>query len=324
MLVCVQPGVGEDPHRTSSLLAPTMLLTGHVDQVFCVRFNDRGDALASGSHDKKIFLWRTYGECENYNVLSGHKNAVLQLQWSPDGEHIISCSPDTTVRSWDALTGEQIGSMKDHEGIVNCCAMRRHGSPLAVSGSDDCCAKVWDMRAKRASQTLEGPSRYQITAIDISDDMVYTGGIDNVIKVWDLRKENEVVMTMEGHTDTITGMEISPTGTHLLTNSMDNTMRSWDIRPFAPENRCVRVFTGHQHGFEKNLLRCSWSADGKHVSGGSSDRMVHIWNVASGEITYSLPGHDGSVNDVAFHPEQPIVVSASSDKTLYLGELLVL
>lgn len=316
------PSTAGETLRTSGLLAPTMLLTGHVDQVFCVRFNEKGDCIASGSHDKKIFLWRTYGDCENYNVLSGHKNAVLQLQWSPDGEHLVSCSPDTTVRSWDALTGDQIGIMKDHTGIVNCCAMRRHGSPIAVSGSDDCSAKVWDMRAKRASQTIAGGA-YQITSIDISDDMVYTGGIDNVVKVWDLRKENEVVMTMEGHSDTITGMEISPTGTHILTNSMDNTMRSWDIRPFAPENRCVRVFTGHQHGFEKNLLHCSWSADGKHVSGGSSDRMVHIWNVASGEVAYSLPGHDGTVNDVAFHPEEPIVVSASSDKTLYLGELVL-
>lgn len=34
---------------------------------------------------------------------------------------------------------------------------------------------------------------------------MYTGGIDNTIKVWDLRKE-EVSFTLEGHGDTITGM----------------------------------------------------------------------------------------------------------------------
>lgn len=37
---------------------------------------------------------------------------------------------------------------------------------------------------------------------------VYTGGIDNTIKVWDLRKE-EVSFTLEGHGDTITGMRAS-------------------------------------------------------------------------------------------------------------------
>lgn len=36
-----------------------------------MRFNPEGDCIASGSHDKSIFLWRTYGDCENYAVLKG-------------------------------------------------------------------------------------------------------------------------------------------------------------------------------------------------------------------------------------------------------------
>ena len=36
-----------------------------------MRFNPEGDVTASGSHDKHIFLWRTYGECENYMMLKG-------------------------------------------------------------------------------------------------------------------------------------------------------------------------------------------------------------------------------------------------------------
>lgn len=39
------------------------------------------------------------------------------------------------------------------------------------------------------------------------------------MKAWDLRK-NAVVLTMAGHADTITGMRISPDGSHLLTNAM--------------------------------------------------------------------------------------------------------
>ena len=36
-----------------------------------MRFNPEGDCIASGSHDKSIFLWRTYGDCDNYLVLKG-------------------------------------------------------------------------------------------------------------------------------------------------------------------------------------------------------------------------------------------------------------
>lgn len=39
------------------------------------------------------------------------------------------------------------------------------------------------------------------------------------MKAWDLRK-NAVVLAMAGHSDTITGMQISPDGSHLLTNAM--------------------------------------------------------------------------------------------------------
>ena len=42
-------------------------------------------------------------------------------------------------------------------------------------------------------------------------------------------------------------------------------MRAWDMRPYAPQNRCMKVFTGHQHSFERNSLRCDWSPDGSKV-----------------------------------------------------------
>ena len=57
--------------RTSGLLAPIMLLTGHGGEVFTLKYSPDGDVLASGSHDKHIFLWRTYGECENFMSLKG-------------------------------------------------------------------------------------------------------------------------------------------------------------------------------------------------------------------------------------------------------------
>ncbi len=53
-------------------------------------------------------LWNVQGDCENYMVLKGHRNAVVDLSWSGDGTHIVSASPDKTVRAWDAITGKQV------------------------------------------------------------------------------------------------------------------------------------------------------------------------------------------------------------------------
>ena len=137
--------------------------------MFTTKFSPDGSTFASGSHDKHIFLWRTYGECENYMMLqgmklfglssaefylpvskvalsllvsSGHKNSILELHWTSDGEKIISASPDKSVRAWDAVTGQQIKKMREHDNFVNSCCPLKKGPPLIVSGSDDGSAKV--------------------------------------------------------------------------------------------------------------------------------------------------------------------------------------
>ena len=128
-------------------------------------------------------------------------------------------------------------------------------------------------------------------------------------------------LTLEGHADTITGLAVSPSGTHLLSNSMDCTLRVWDLRPYAPSERCENLFAGHLHNYEKTLLRCGWSPAGDLVTCGSADRAVNIWDVGKRALRYKLPGHAGSVNAAVFHPLEPIIGSASSDRTLFLGEL---
>ncbi|ETE65037.1 U5 small nuclear ribonucleoprotein 40 kDa protein [Ophiophagus hannah] len=138
--------------------------------------------------------------------------------------------------------------------------------------------------------------------------------------VWDLR-QNKLTYTMRGHADSVTGLSLSAEGSYLLSNAMDNAVRIWDVRPFAPKERCVKILQGNVHNFEKNLLRCSWSPDGSKIAAGSADRFVYVWDTTSRRILYKLPGHAGSINEVAFHPEEPIVLSASSDKRLYMGEI---
>lgn len=102
---------------------------------------------------------------------------------------------------------------------------------------------------------------------------------------------------------------------------MDNTLRAWDVRPFAAGARNIRTFSGHMHNMEQLLLKCSFSANGDRVACGSADKMAYIWDFETGAMLYKLPGHRGSCNEVVFHPSEPIVASCSSDKTLFVGEV---
>lgn len=74
---------------------------------------------------------------------TGHKNAILELHWTTDGERVITASPDKTVRAWDTKTGEQVKKMTEHDNFVNSCCPLKQGPPLLVSGSDDGSAKVY-------------------------------------------------------------------------------------------------------------------------------------------------------------------------------------
>lgn len=308
------------PQRTSSLEAPIMLLSGHEGEVFTTRFHPSGETLASAGFDRLIYLWNVYGDCENFAVLKGHTGAVMELHFSLDGSTMFTASTDKTLGIWDFETGTRIKKLKGHSSFVNSCFPSRRGPQYIVSGADDCTVKLWDTRKRGCAQTFQ--NIYQVTAVSFNDtsDQILSGGIDNEIKVWDLRK-NDVLYKMSGHTDTVTCLRLSPDGSFILSNAMDNTVRMWDIRPFAPLERCLKVFTGAQHNFEKNLIKCSWSPDGLMISSGSADRFVYVWDTNSRRILYKLPGHDGSVNDVDFHPNELILMSCGSDKKIYLGEL---
>ncbi|CAK8692859.1 unnamed protein product [Clavelina lepadiformis] len=283
--------IHEGPPRTSNLFSPIMLLTGHGGDIHSAKFHPSGGAIASTGFDREIFFWKVYGECDNYHVIKGgHAGAVLDLQFNTDGSSFFTVSTDKTVGMFDFETGERVKRMKGHNAIVNACSVSRRGDQIVASCSDDCTVKVWDVRYRGAAKTLQ--LNYQVTSIafDDSSQSVVTGGIDNDLKVWDLRNE-KVSMELHGHTDTITGLALNKEGSHILSNAMDSTLRMWDIRPYAPTERCTQIFTGHSHGFEKNLLRCSWSPGGDKVAAGSADRDVCIWDVASGQLLYKLPGH---------------------------------
>lgn len=270
--------------------------------------------------DKNILLWNATGECNNHSVLVGHKSAVLDLQWSRDSGVIYSASADLHIASWDVESRERIRRHVGHEEVINSIDISKRGEEFIVSASDDGYIGIWDPRAKQAMDFIETP--YPVTAVSIAEagNEVYSGGIDNDIRVWDLRTKKEVYKLV-GHTDTITSLALSPDSQTLLSFGFDNAVRTWDVRPFAPTNRAVHKYDGAQIGVEQNLVKASWDSEGKRIAAGGGDGTVTIWDSKSGKMLHKLPGHKGIVNDTRISPDGSMLLSASTDRTLLLGEL---
>jgi Prp8 binding protein len=286
----------------------------------------------------------TVATYNNFHTLKGHKNAVLDCAWC-DNHVVVTASADYTLMLWDIASQQRLRKYVSHTSIVNAVAMINVHQFVSVS--DDTTVVTWDRRSKHPTSTLK--TDFPVLAVAsstgiTSDYQIYTAGIDPVIRIWDVRSnakqqnqpqqddQQQQLDQLHGHSDTVTCLSVHPDGTHLLSNSMDQSLMQWDIRPFVQPSsshhsqrlhaRHVRSFIGHQHSAEKGLLKCSWSADGSLVTAGSSDTRVHIWDVVSGQELYDLPGHKGCVHTVTFHPtEATVIASGSSDKQIFVGEL---
>merc|ERR1712182_30939 len=103
-------------------------------------------------------------------------------------------------------------------------------------------------------------------SFDDTAERIFAGSLDNNILIYDMRRRDADPDLMEGHTDSVTGLDVSKDGSFMVSNAMDNTIRIWDIRPFSA-----------QPNLEKNLLRVRWSANDQLITAGSADQNVCIW-----------------------------------------------
>lgn len=112
-------------------------LRGHKDSVYSVAFEPQGNMLVSGSLDKTLMMWDVYelrkaverreateGKAGCLTVLQGHKDYVLSVDTSPDGQWIVSGSKDRGIQFWDTKTAKAQFMLQGHKnsgklGVVN-------------------------------------------------------------------------------------------------------------------------------------------------------------------------------------------------------------
>lgn len=298
----------------------TQLLSGHQGEVFTVKFDSSGRQLATGSSDRIVLVWELREtEIENTGVLRGHTSAVLELHWDPyNNTRLYTCSADKTAALWDCETQQRLKKFTGHSGIVNSCCPSSKGSELLVTGSDDGTIKLWDLRSPKNLTTWNATWPVLAVCFDEYAERVFSTSVDNQVTVWSTQS-NSVVYRLSGHSDTVTGLAVSPDYTSLLSNSRDGSLKIWDIRHFVEDNRCLKTLRGISHNYEHNLLKAAWRPDSTHVTAGSADHFVNIWDLSSALPPQKLGGHHGSVNEVVFSPKGELIASASSDRFVMVG-----
>lgn len=109
------------------------------------------------------------------------------------------------------------------------------------------------------------------------------------------------------HERAVNSAIFSPGGNSILTASLDNTAKLWDI-----EGNLRTVFKGHTN----NVNSASYSRDGTKVLTASRDFTAKLWSIDGNHLKNFT--HDGNVNSAVFSPDQRWVLTASDDHTVKL------
>jgi len=117
-----------------------------------------------------------------------------------------------------------------------------------------------------------------------------------------------LIRTLDGHTRRVSSGVYSPDGRHILSASVDQTLKVWD----AASGSLLRTLDGHTNWVDSAV----YSPDGCHILSASWDHTLKVWDAASGSLLRTLEGHTRWVYSAVYSPDGRHILSASHDQTL--------
>lgn len=238
-------------------------------------------------------------------ILRGHKDRIVRIAWSSDGQLLASPSFDKTIRIWD-VTSQELKFTLKQPSPIGCVAWQTKGRYLA-SGSEDNMVYVWDYDLGRVICDLKGHSALiRDLAWSPNGQQLASSSDDYSITIWDLNTK-KAVKTLK-HDDRVPCLDWSHKDNILASGSDDGIITIW--------NPSTGKFVQKLFGHFSHVLDISFSPNGKILASASWDRTIRIWNIETGNQIKVIEGHLGSVLSVSFSPDGQILASKSLDNTI--------
>jgi WD40 repeat protein len=257
-------------------------------------------------------------------IYCGHSDNVFAVSWAPDGVSIASGSRDTTVRVWNAATGEDHYIYRGHHTCVLSVAWSPDGRYIA-SGDTEGIVHIWNAGAPSAENPFEeqvtlvtyrGHARF-VRSIAWSPDGKYiaSGGDygDNTVQVWEASSGNHIYTHSSQYR--IFAVVWSPDGRYISSGSFDGTVQVWSWNGGGESY----IY----HGHTGPVYAVAWIPAGTYIASAGHDATVQVWSTEHPqEPMHIYRGHTLPVKAMAWSPEGKYIASGGDDATVQVWEAI--
>lgn len=275
---------------------------------------------------------------KDVQVFADHAAAVTSLQFLGDGRTLVLASADKTARLLDVGV---LSAIAAHPPGPMFAQYHNTGTQLVTAGADKT-VKLWDLAKGGVLKTF-GPVADPIKAVTFSRDFLKIGvASGKVVKVWNIGDAKELATLT--HSADVLSLSFSPDNARIVTGSADKQSRLWDVATgkelqfFAQDdavdavvhlaNNVIVSAAGKASRVETASILRSILADAgptqalaivpanTHVLTAGADKVVKLWNVASGVKERDFLGAVGPVRSVAVSKNSLLLAAGGADQTL--------
>ncbi|MBC7222238.1 WD40 repeat domain-containing protein [Candidatus Bipolaricaulota bacterium] len=247
---------------------------------------------------------------------------VASLSASPDGHFLAAGGDWGRVAVWDLAAGTVLYEVKLHTFKVWTVAFSPDGSLLA-SGAFDGTVKIFDLRAGleagvfvdpelRSTENPEGTAHTGwVRCVAFSPDGKYvaTSGCDGYVRIWDVQTLR-LVQKIRGGIN-VYSVAFSSDGKYLAWGNNPGEVRLATVGDWK-EVRVIPV---------KNPAFCvAFSLSGRYLAAAGHQKILWVWDVASGTLVRQFSGHEGRIWGLCFLTETRLVTTGE-DGTFRVWEL---
>ncbi|KAI9594705.1 WD40-repeat-containing domain protein [Syncephalis fuscata] len=302
----------------------------------CARWNRQGSYLAVGCRDGRCYVW-DYATRGVACMLEGHVRPVTCVSWSRNGRYLLTSAADWNCICWDLKTGDRRMTAR-FESIVMSSAMHPRQSDLFVActfmGPVTQIRMLPDGRKQRSILYAgDGPEddlakNFVVTlCFDRRGNYLYLGTYKGKLVILEA-ETGEIIHTMQISSSCIRQLHLSKRNSYLAVNSLDRTIRVFDVNITLPSNDNSKTTFNltQRHKFQDVIDRhqwnqCTFSSDEEYVIGGSAHKAEHnayIWDLHRGSLVKMVEGPKETIEDLCWHPFLPVMATVSAAGRVYL------